>query len=387
MARCSTTPESLAINPSKGNLAIYLHPDTGLFVPGKLADNLRTTNSYLDPTNQATFQRLHDSTLTSEDGMRLAFSNPDTSSQPRDLVIHFSPLNDGLPSSNPKDIHRYCSRTTDTDKETAQPNSWRPLANFHAKATLSKIEELNIAHMQIFFPEWLAMSLARRRQVALGDAHPYGQLAERALDLAEERYGHSFERVHFFGAGLSLKAIGAADYFQRSGIREVGSVTAMNFAVDPNPVRALFNYMLRSTTGKASDLLLPPNFQRVDELSIATVLDKLGAEKGMRKKQIQAFRKFMILSALVSARKAPDYLENLLENNVTVTVANALNESLVARSLQRIGQNATTHPRFHDVKIVGVEGTRTGMMTNEFFGLSAVVSTLGLKNYFEDQIK
>ncbi len=384
MRQSHSRPETVTIDPTPEELSLFVHPDAGLFVPAGMVTSFDTANRACSPLKLETFERMLGSSAVLESGLPIALTDPDSAPNARQLVIHTSPLDRCLPTSDAPTIYRFCSQTTEVNLKEAGPHSHRGLANFDTIDQVSRAEGLGeIAHLQLFTPEWKAMSFLQRMRVARGDAHPYGELALQALEFAEQRYGRSFDSVHFFGAGLGLKALGAADYFTSHNIREVRSVTLMNFAVDPNPLRALYNYMAKSTSGSPSEQQLPSDHVRINEFSIALVLDKAGAETAMRTRNIQALRHILMLSSLISARRAPEYISNLLDAGASMTVANAINESLVQRSLNRIGP-ATEHPRFHTIDIAGVKETKTGMQTNEFFALTALLVHLGLKNHRQD---
>jgi len=290
-----------------------------------------------------------------------------------------SPLNDGKPESSIGDIYRYATQNGDMSRNRAQPNSWGPLTKLSIDYELGVAQGKPMPRLQIFSRDIPALSRAERRQLVSGDMTPFGRLALAGIRRAEQESGQQFERIHFFGAGMGGKALGAAEAVATGSDYEVGSVTLMNLTMNEDNAGALLaKYATRSKVGEANDLTVPADWVPLLEPLIRREIDGRGAELGMRIRNVKAMLNALATTAIVNAKQAPRTIETLMEQGATVTVANAVNEAMVQETNKALPQN---DDQFHYVSIVGVEGKKVNMMSNEQAALVATVSNLGIANH------
>lgn len=382
-----TFANEIPVDPDQATRAVFVHVDQGLFAPQGLLESFGRVNDLYKQDPGYRFRRMASGLITLENGLDLSFMHDARDEQTADLCVVFSPLNDGKPGSDPDKATSFVTQGSKDDVPEVKPNSHRPSAKLDLDYEFGHQEGLGMPRLQIFAREAPAMSSSQRWRVAGGDMTPYGELLlEHALPEANrvkhETYGTGdFRRIHLFAAGMGAKALGAAVHvIQNSDKYEIGSITLLNFGLDDEsvPIR-LYNYMRRRMAGEESYLKLPVGYTRVPEYSILTDLDKFGAEKDMRIRQIQAMSNVLMVRSIMNARKGVGYIELALENGCTITIANGANEAMNANTDERLPLD---DPHMFKTDIVGVDGKKVGMAVNEHGSALTLVSNLGLYNHF-----
>jgi hypothetical protein len=377
-----TFPAEIALDPRQYTRAIFVHNEQGLFAPHGMQESFRQVNDSYTNNRGERFSRMASEIFTL-DGLDIAFKRDERDTQTRDLLVVYSPLNDGKPESEPATITQHVTDGT-ISKNAAKPNSHRPAVKLDGDYEFGHAEGMGMPRLQLFAREAPAMTHEQKRRVAAGDMTPYGELSEKPIAEAErimrEIYGISdfrFDRLHFFVAGMGAKALGAAAYHLALGEREPGAITLMNFSLGEQSMAKLTkNYTGREMIDEDSKLILPEDYVRVPEFTALMELDD--AELAMRIRQGKALLNWRMVMAIMNAKRGVDYLENALEHGSTVTIANGAQEAMTSqtKSYLPVGDE-----RLHLTDIVGVDGEKVGMAANEHGTALALVSNLGLYNH------
>lgn len=380
-------PNQIPVDPDKNTRAVFVHADQGLFAPQGLVESFRRADAAYTSDRGARFRFMADSVMSvPEIGLDASFVHTERDAQSREILIVLSPLNDGRPESDPPVITDFVTKpeVTKADVRHAKPNSHRPAAKLDMDYEFGHAEGLGMPRLQVFAPEAPAMTSAQRRRVAGGDMTPYGELAMTALQKAERimhrTYGHEgFDTVHFFTAGMGAKGLGAAVHMLENSNKQIGSTTLMNFALGEQTLAKMAaDYSGRRMVGEPSELILPDNYRRVAEMTVLRELDRDGAEFAMRLRQIRALWHVRMVRSIMNASMGVKYVDRLLDNGSTVTVANGANEALVAQTYHYL---PVGDGNLYRTDIVGVDGKKVGQIVNEHGAALALVSNLGLANH------
>ena len=388
-------PELVPVDPEKRNEAVFVSPDETLYAPDGLVASFRTVDEHYVADRDGRLKFMADSVFKGWTGGSMGMIVPVYGSLQFDernigsteLLVVTSPLNDGPPASTAEEMSRYV-RNPDPDTtqiRIAQPNSWGPVTKLDTAYEFLNVEGANLPVLQVFSrvpPR--ALSLSERAQLwRHGDLDGYGRVVHEAIIRAHQELqlegGPGIDKVHFFGAGMAHTAIAAARYVaDKQDHYEIGSFTAMNLMLsEAGILRMGRDYSVHQHTGEASDIVLPPGYSRVPEPVMRREIDGKGAEFHMRWRQLRAM---LDISYMLAARRPSptvDNIEALMEEGVPGTIANAHNSSLTAdtRGFLPIGDAG-----LNLIDIVGVEGKKVGMMSNEQAALVALIMGVGLRN-------
>lgn len=384
-------PDEITVDPDKDTRAIFVHVNESLLASQSLVESYHQVNDLYESDREDVLRFMAQSVFPMDSGLDSAFLHSHKDIRCKDLYIAFSPLNDGRPESSPSMVMQAISGddASRRDVNRAQPNSWRPIAKLYCDYELGHAENLGMPRLQAFAPEAPAMTSKQRRRVASGDMTPYGELIVPAIEIAErtmhETYGtDGFDKIHFFAAGMGAKALGAAVSLIESTDRQVGSVTLMNFALGEQSLAKLGrDYTGRRMVGEPSELVLPRDYVRVPEFTVLKDLDKY-TEFAMRIRQAKALVNISLVRSLMNARRGVGYIEQLLENGSTLTIANGHNEAMVAQTDHYLPMGDSG---LHRIDIVGVDGKKVGQAANEHGAALALVSNLGIYNYLINKSK
>jgi|GEM_PF-2254140 len=379
-------PQHIPTDPGKNSKAVYVHVNQGLFAPEGLVESFRRADETYTRDRYARFQRMANE-IFSFDGLDIGFKHDDRDFGSRDLLVVLSPLNDGKPESDPDTITPYVINGSKSDRGNAKPNSHRPASKLDMDYEFGHAEGMRMPRLQLFAREAPAMTHEQRKRVSSGDMTPYGELTMKAIGKAErivrERYGTAgFDRIHFFCAGMGAKALGAAAHLLNNTDKEVGSVTLMNLSLgEASLLDRGYKYGTRHMEGEASKLLLPQeeDYVRIPEFTVLSELDKHGAELAMRLRMIKAGYNVRRVQAIMNAKEGVHYIEKLMDNGSSVTVANAINEGMTTQTSRYL---PVGDGQLFRTDIVGVDGKKVNEMTNEHGTLVALISNLGLYNHF-----
>ncbi len=376
-------PNEIAVDPDNETKAIFVHEQQGLFASAGMVEAYKAVDETYTADRPGRLQFMSEG-VGLHNGTNYAFVHDHRDANSKDLLVVMSPLNDGQPESTSDALADYL-KSGSTSKGQAKPNSWRPAAKLDSDYEFGHQEGMGMPRLQHFAREAAGMTPQQRRRIASGDMLPYGEVAINLVEEAERarhrKYGSpDFERIHFFAAGMGAKALGAAVHFvQNSDKYQVGSVTLMNFALGEQSLAKLgSDYANRRMVGEASTLILPQNYVRVPEFTALKELDKNGAEFGMRIRQAKALANLRIVKSVMDATQGVDYVEKLLENGSTITIANGLNEAMVAQTDHYL---PVADGKLYRTHIVGVDGKKVGQAANEHGAAVALVSNLGLRNH------
>lgn len=376
----------IPIDPDKETRSIFLHPGQMVFTDAGIIASVQEANETYKNDRLGTFERQQERNFITESGVVASFAHDARVANATAVNIEFSPLNDGVGESEPEVVFAHIESDGETPRAMhARPNSHRPSSKSNMVYETRNAEGIAIPTLKIYAPEASMMTAEQRRRVAKGDMTVYGEIAEEALahalEILKNEYGNtSVNELHFSAAGMGAKALGAAAYFAKTSDKfSVGSLDLMNLSVgDQSTLERASTYAGRKLEGDESKLILPDNFKAVKEFDILTDLDKK-TELAMRIRQAKALKNFLMVSSIMNARQANEYIELILDDNKSViTIGNGLNEPMTRQTPESIPRG---EQRIHFVDIVGVEGKKVGMASNEVGVALAALNVIALKNY------
>lgn len=389
-------PDEVLVDPDKATKAIFLSMVNGIFASPSMVESFQ----HIDQTytaDKADRLRFMAKSVMPLGGFRpniggaqldTSFVHDTRNANAKSLLVVTSPLNDGRPLSSAETMADFVDNISPSRAEIrkAQPNSWGPATKLDATYELLHAEGMDMPALQLYsrVAPWL-FTAHERASMIRGDFRPYGRAVVSAIQAAEQRkhevYGTGgFDEIHFFGAGIPQKAIGAAQHLTEHYADDynVKSVTAMNLVLDQKAGEALRNYGSRRMVGEASDLILPEGFSMVPEPQMRRDIEPKGVELAMRTRQVRAMLDLSVtLGMLKSGAATAAAFETLMQNGTHVTVANGSNEGMTERTSSYLpGEDSL----FNYIDLVGVEGKKVGMAANEHVGAVAVVAAQGIRN-------
>ncbi|MCA9328010.1 hypothetical protein KDA14_05765, partial [Candidatus Saccharibacteria bacterium] len=305
------------------------------------------------------------------------------------LNVFTPPLNDCEPRSPAVVMHEFATNPDEksrTQLHVAMPNTWAPGLKFGVDHAFAE-RTVPMPHLQIFARDLPGLSRADRFRIALrGDFEPYGKLVLEAIQEAEKIRGKAFDgEINLFGAGLGIKTLGAAKYLAEHSDYQVGAVTLMNLIISDDFIaKKGLDYAGRTKVGDTADITVPSDWRSIPESLVRREVG-LKSESSMRRRQAAAILGNPACTiALLRGKRAAEYIDALMNLGATITVAQAANESLTSKTNMWLpGQDA----QFHYVSIVGVDGTKPGMATNEQDTLAVTVNQLGIANHIHRMAK
>jgi hypothetical protein len=388
-------PDVVPVDPSKGNEAVWVSLDDTLFVPAGVADSFKQVdNAYttdrlarLNFMADAVSQYTHRNMLDMPSRIDVSLVRDARNDKSDELLVITSPLNDGRPKSSPRDLNEFITNPNPTrrDVKNAQPNSWSPATKLDIAYEFLNVEGVNMPVLQIFnrVPP-LTMSLRERAKLlAKADFEGFGRVALEGIEffdfIRSGYYGSpKIKKVHFFGAGMAHNTAAAAHYLQtRQDKYAVGSLTMMNLVMGERLAKMLPDYSVRQHAGEAAKVILPPGYTRIEEPIMRQEIDRKGTEFAMRKRQVRALADLSYMQGIARSSNTQRKIEELIQDGTVVTVGNAYNGTMTAATNERlpVGEKG-----LHLTDIVGVEGKKVGMMSNEHSALVALMIAIGIKN-------
>jgi len=299
-----------------------------------------------------------------------------------DLVVTFSPLNDGAPQSDVPSILRFIEDGGTSSKQKAAPNSWGPLTKLAVGYEFGRAEGLGAQHLQIFAPEKAAFTTGELAQLRWGDSRPYGELLRDAIQAGSWNHGneHTFSRIHLVAAGMCGKALGAAMFMLEnpSDDYELASVSLQNLSIGKKALQAAGNYM-RQTTVEQPVPTMPEDFVGIPEPLIRQHIDGHGAEFAMQLRVARGLRDMApgigaVGRAGFTYKNMPRDIARLVNAGIPLSVANAVDEGL----------NQATQSFLQDVggvdwiDIHGKDGSKVGQLVNEQSTVMALTANRGI---------
>jgi hypothetical protein len=390
-------PAQLPVDPTKGSEAIYVSLTKGLFAPRSIAESFQEVYESYRTDKLAYLKWMMGEKGVEGNGVNhlpkargggfdigLFFSPENTDSER--LWIATSPLNDEAPKVGADTLYENIIDIKEPSVENlrrGRPNTVRPLARLATTHGLFQAEGVAIDHAQIFARDLPAFSLRERRNIARGDATAYSRfilaVADEASRIRHEKYGTgAYKELDIFGANIPYKALGGAIGMIRNQNRyEVKSFTGVNLGDEDEIRKVSSNYAGKRLVGDAAKLVLPPgDYTQVLQSPLAR---DLGDDRtlAIRKQQARALINWRATMGLMSAKDALNYIEELLDNGVVVSIANSYNEPLTQNVTRQL---PVGDERFFYTDIVGVEGTKTGIDIGEISPALALIAANGVKN-------
>ncbi|HZL07622.1 MAG TPA: hypothetical protein VFC50_00310 [Candidatus Dormibacteraeota bacterium] len=387
-------PDVVPVDSTKRAEAVFVSMDQTLYTPDGIATSFDRVNDHYTADRTARLRFMADSvfafdvpgTLGIQARIHASLEHDDRNTNSSDLLVVTSPLNDGPPETSAEVMARYVANHEPTRAEIneAKPNAWSPATKLDTGYEFINVEGLEMPVLQIFSrvpPRALTVG-ERARLLGAGDHAGYGRIALEGVRQADrmlrEAGGDGIRRVHFFGSGLAHNAIAAARYFAgEQNQYEPSSFTAMNLILGEKLSTMGADYSVRQHTGEAAKIILPPGYRRIAEPIMRQEIDGKGAEGAMRGRQLRAIADLTYTLSLPRSKHTAKTIEELMDLGVPGTIANAYNGSMTAntRHFLPVGEAG-----LHLVDIVGVEGKKVGMMSNEQASLVALLMGVGLRN-------
>ena len=378
-------PQEIIINPE--DKAVVVTPEVNKAFP-ELAEAFQDANEafwhdttdYLENLGQSVFS------FRSKGGLRARVTaSLITGENPgNELAVVYAPFSDGPPNSSTEDIRDYMLQRKPISKSRAAPNSWSQVTKSVVLSELLRFADDDMPVLTIFSPVPTgAYNYWQRREFKLGDFRSAANITEEAVDIVQEKlHGRDSEtqitKLHLHGASLGASnAIGAGSEFHQRGYDfDIRSVTAQELIIGPKNIPDLAaKFMVKSTVGEASDIIVPADYPRIKEPHMRNLIDRDGYELATFGRMLNGMSKRTYLKGLTKPGKnmMPHNIEYLLENDVPLVVALAENSGLT----QDTAKYLTGH---EDVIHIRAEsGHKANHLVNEHVALTALIATLNIR--------
>lgn len=396
----SVFPENILVDATKSHEAVFVHPDQSIYADASIAEAFDRMNSAYQADRSSTIFRMADAvkrhkvvgTLGRNATVNLALESDDSDADSDELLVVTSPLNDGRPKSSAYTMVDYVNTETPNFAQIAlaRPNSWGPITKLDVGFEVSKASGRPVPMLQLLSrvpPR--AMSAHERRLMWGGDYTGYGRIAldcVRWINRLRRLSGkQSIQTVHFFGAGMAQRALGAAAYFSENQDEyEVGSATAMNLALNRGVRGASLDHMGQTLVKEPSGIVIPSNHVRIDEPQVRQDIDHRGSDTlQMYGRQLWAIKDFSYtIPFMTKFEPTVDDVETIMATGAPIRIVNGLNTGMNVNTLRHL---PVGDPLLKYSTIVGIEGQKVGMMANEHAGVVAVAMSLGMRDY--DQLR
>lgn len=303
------------------------------------------------------------------------------------LTLVLAPLNDCAPQSSGEDFLDYLKNPSPkkSDREKAQPNSWRQIMK------AGDIYETHVAEGQgrpvvvIYSPiPDEAFNASDHKALKSGIPTPFGKIAEKVIDRVQReihggRSETQYGQVDIFAPGMGHNAIGVAHYLQEYSPYEVTSLTTPNLIAGiSNKAMLLARYSIRQHYHEPGDVDMEAGTEPLlPEAAIAVQADRIGSEKAMRSRQLQAMLRFDHLTAMMKSGWIKNALESLLKDEVKVTVPLAHNARITEFT-------PSIFPDYDpDLEVIhirsGAKDKYADLMTNEYVTLGSILALRGAR--------
>jgi hypothetical protein len=271
----------------------------------------------------------------------------------------------------------------------AKPNSWGPAVKFDIGFRLREAMGRPMPGMQLLSRlRSRAMSAHARRLLWEGDYTAYGEAVMEGIEYVNDQRHQAGKtpvtRIHLFGAGIAQRALGAGRYIAESQDHiEVASVTAMNLSLQRGVKGVALDHMTQAAINEASQVTIPPGHVRIEEPLLRQDTDHHGSDTlQMYGRQAWAIKDLAATSLPFATKYQPtlEDIDVLLDAGVPVRLVNGLNVGMAIHTLHLLPVGDS---RLRLSTIVGTEGQKVTMMSNEHAGVVAVAMSLGIKDYDE----
>lgn len=287
-------PRQILVDATKSHEAVFVHPDASIYARARMAWAFgQLDKDYADNKVDAiermgaSIKRLKTiGTFGISAGVDLAVETDADDAETDEILLLTSPSNDGRPRSSTKTMVDYVYNPNPGFAQIAQarPNSWDAVTKLDVGHRFSKHSGRPIPMLQLLSrvpPR--AMNLAERKQMWTGDYSGFGRIAhvavQRVNEIRRAEGKKPVQVVHFFGAGIAQRAIGAAAYFiNHQTDFNVGSVTAMNLALRRGVKDVAVDHMTQSLVNQPSDIVIPTGHVRIPEPQIRQDIDHRGSD-------------------------------------------------------------------------------------------------------------
>ncbi|CAN5132657.1 hypothetical protein BH09PAT3_BH09PAT3_1160 [soil metagenome] len=387
-------PDHVQVQPEKPQ-QLYIDQGQTLYGDTSVVEAFKAIDADYEANREAKIAAMFDSisrlaiegTYSDSAHFDIAHVTDERDDHSNELMILTSPLNDGKPTSKVGTMMQYLQAAKPSFMQVAKakPNSWNPVTKLAIGHDLAAASGRPMAMAQILSPvPPRAMKFKDRLKLIQGDYTAYGKLAATTIDHVNkqrEAAGNKekITKVHFFGAGIGQRAIGAARYIHENyeGV-EVASVHAMNLSLHRGPT-GLVDHVLQREVDQPSREIPPMTFRKIAEPLMRREIDRRGDTLHVIGRQLNAARHVAAtLWPLFRAYKPTvEDIGVLLDAEVPVRISNSRNVSMAANTRRLLEEH---DGRFEYTDIVASPGKKVGMMANEHAALVAVLMNQGVRD-------
>lgn len=392
-------PTDILTDARKSHEAVFVHPDQSIWADASVAEAFQQVDAAFLADPEARIRFMADNvkhikvpgTLGIWAPINMALETDDRDADIDEIGIESSPLNDGRPKSSADRMIQLINTPEPSFAQIAlaRPNSWGPLVKLDTGFEFGHAAGRPMSRLQTFSrvpPR--AMTARERLAMWQGDWAAHGRIALEGVKyvnaIRRQQGKNLIRKAHFFGAGMAQKALAAAAYFaerqEETGI-EVASVTAMNLALRRGVVGTAIDHMRQRKINEPSGVPIPEGHVRIEEAQLRKQTDKHTDTLQMYGRQAWAIKDVSQTWAFMT-KYLPTVrnVETLLDYDVAFRLVSGLNVAMTANTLRHlpIGDR-----RLKFSTIVGIEGQKVGMMSNEHAGVVAIAMQLGIKDYDE----
>lgn len=401
MDKVELFPKHILTDTTKSREAVFVAPDQAIYVDSSLAAAFAEADADYAKDPAQRIRHLRDSVgkigvrgtfIGVKIGVPTAYLTTDMDGDSTELMLATSPLNDGVPKSSAERMIKYIYTPEPSflDIALAKPNTWGPITKLDGgyQVMARSGKPMPTAQLLSRVPP-MAFTLEERAALAQGDYRCFGRIAlafVKDINVSRALDGKALiDTVHFFGAGIAQRAIGAAAYFEsEQDTFKVGSVHAMNLSLRRG-VSSVKDHVSQRGVNEPSRIDIPDHFVRIDEPKIRQDIDHRGTDTlQMLSRQAWAIKDLAAttLPFMMAYRQTVGDVELLLDRGVPVRLTTGMNVAMAQNTVHLLPVN---HKNMHLSTIVGLEGQRVTMMSNEHAGVVAVAMALGPRDYETQQ--
>jgi hypothetical protein len=390
-------PTDILVDATKSKEAVFVHPDQSIYADGTIAESFRHYEALYNADKESRIRFMASSvfhfrthgTLDFPSRVNVAAISTADDAESDEALVVTSPLNDGRPKSSADAMVRYIHTEEPSFWQIAatRPNSWDALTKLEVGYHINRLSGRPMPTIQIFsrVPPH-ALTLSERGRLAKGDYSGYGRVAYEALnyvnDLRRLDGQKPIRRVHGFGAGIGQRVLGAMNWLATNqDTYEVASAHAMNLALRRGASGTALDHTLQREVNEPSGIVIPAGHVRIDEPQIRKDIDHRGSDTlQMFGRQAWAIKDLAAttLPFMLAYKPTVRDVESLLSKGIPVRLTNGLNVGMAINTLNLL---PITDPGLHYSTIVGIEGQKVGMMSNEHVGVVGVVMPLGVRDH------
>lgn len=381
-------PKEIIIDSRKETKSVFIGPELQEAMPHVLEAFGKVDKAFLE-NPEAYITRLYDSVFSfkSKTGAEVACSLLfDDGSKKDELLIIWAPFSDSAPKSSADELYHYITQPLSGGprgflaKEQAKPNSWNQTTKSSVIFELLGAVGSRMPVLTIYSPiSTGAYTKGERVALRNGDFSSASRIAREAVAEAQQKlHGlHSetrIDKVNLHGASLGASnAIGTARTLLEKDIT-VPTVTAQELIMGPESFFDVAKrFTIASRTGEPSDIEVPRHMPKVPEPEIRQSIDRNGSELSMLVRMAQAVKP-TYLRGLAHPERTVNYIEYLLNNNVSLLIALAENSGLTRQT-----KNYLPNDREKVITVRGREGQYADHLIDEHVALTSLVAALGIK--------